>query len=107
MTMTDPTRTVFCPACAAEVSRNAETCPRCGEPIRGNPAIRPHATVITHILIGVTIGALLLWFGLRFLRALNADLERQTQRLERGSTYFVAPECPKIRPEYPKHGEIA
>lgn len=84
MTMTDPTRTVFCPACTTEVSRNAETCPRCGEPIRGNPAVRRHGPLILHIIMGVLIGALVLWFGLRILRAVNADLERQTQRLEQG-----------------------
>ena len=48
MTMTDPTRTVFCPACTTEVSRNAETCPCCGEPIRGNPAVRRHGPLILH-----------------------------------------------------------
>lgn len=87
--MTNPGRTVFCPACGAEVSRNAATCPRCGEPIRGNPAVHRHGTLIAHIIVGVLMGALVLYWGLAFLRALLADADRQLQGFGAGEIEMI------------------
>lgn len=91
---TDPFRTVLCPTCGHEVSRRAETCPACGEPIRDNPAVRPHSAVIMHVALGLAMAALLLWFGLSWLAAVGRDAERTLQRQETGAL-----ECPKNCPK--------